>query len=54
MSVHMGRIMAEVMSGKPHANPLRGLDWPAIPGHFGPPWFLPFVGLYYRMRDLVA
>jgi glycine/D-amino acid oxidase-like deaminating enzyme len=51
MSVHMGQRMAEVMNGRPEANPLRELDWPAIPGHFGPPWFLPFVGAYYRLQD---
>ncbi len=51
MSTHMGKIMAEVMDGKPEANPFHDLDWPAIPGHFGPPWFLPFVGLYYRWQD---
>lgn len=51
MSTHMGQCMAEVMTGKPDANPWRDLDWPAIPGHFGPPWFLPFVGLYYKVVD---
>ena len=51
MSVHMGQIMAQVMDGHPDANPLQALDWPAIPGHFGRPWFLPFVGAYYRMQD---
>ncbi len=51
MSVHMGQIMARVMGGDTEANPLAGLDWPAVPGHFGPPWFLPFVGAYYRYQD---
>ena len=51
MSVHMGQAMAQVMDGHLAANPLQALDWPAIPGHFGPPWFLPFVGAYYRMQD---
>lgn len=51
MSVHMGQVMAQVMDGKPEANPWRELDWPAIPGHFGTPWFLPFVGAYYRFQD---
>src|SRR6266851_2416481 len=51
MSVHMGQVMAEVMNGRPEANPFRELDWPAIPGHFGPPWFLPFIGAYYRLKD---
>jgi glycine/D-amino acid oxidase-like deaminating enzyme len=51
MSVLMGQAMAKVMTGEPAANPLAGLDWPAIPGHLGPPWFLPFVGAYYRFQD---
>jgi glycine/D-amino acid oxidase-like deaminating enzyme len=51
MSVHMGQVMADVMAGHPERNPWRGLEWPAIPGHFGKPWFLPFVGAYYRLQD---
>lgn len=51
MSVHMGRVMADVLDGNAGANPWRGLDWPAIPGHFGKPWFLPLVGAYYRLQD---
>ena len=51
MSVHMGQCMAEVMSGNANANPWRELSWPAIPGYFGQPWFLPFVGMYYRAKD---
>ena len=51
MSVHMGQIMADVMGGRHERNPWRGLDWPAIPGHFGKPWFLPIVGAYYRWQD---
>jgi glycine/D-amino acid oxidase-like deaminating enzyme len=51
MSVHMGQVMAEVMSGHPERNPWRTLPWPAVPGHFGTPWFLPLVGVYYRIKD---
>ncbi|MCQ2997678.1 FAD-binding oxidoreductase [Pseudomonas syringae] len=51
MSVHMGQIMADVMDGNPQANPWRELDWPAVPGHFGTPWFLPLVGAWYRFQD---
>jgi glycine/D-amino acid oxidase-like deaminating enzyme len=54
MSVHMGQRMAAVMAGDATANPWRERDWPAIPGHFGPPWFLPAVGLYYRLKDRLA
>jgi len=37
---------AEVMNGNTEANPRRNFDWPVIAGHFGPPWFLPFLGAY--------
>lgn len=53
MSVHMGQQMAAVMDGDADANPFRDLPWPAVPGHFGPPWFMPFVGLYYRTKDVL-
>src|SRR5258706_251047 len=51
MSVHMGQCMARVMAGEAAANPWRDVSWSAIPGHFGPPWFLPAIGLYYRLKD---
>jgi glycine/D-amino acid oxidase-like deaminating enzyme len=53
MSVHMGQIMADVMDGRSERNPWRQLDWPTIPGHFGKPWFLPLVGAYYRVQDIL-
>lgn len=53
MSVHMGEVMAEVMDGHSERNPWRQLDWPAIPGHLGKPWFLPLVGAYYRAQDML-
>ncbi|MFD2238010.1 NAD(P)/FAD-dependent oxidoreductase [Aureimonas populi] len=51
MSVQMGEVMAEAMLGRADRNPVAGLDWPAIPGHSGKPWFLPLVGLYYKALD---
>lgn len=51
MSVHMGPILADMMDGRPGANPWADLDWPAIAGHYGKPWFLPAVGVYYRIQD---
>lgn len=51
MSTLMGSIMAEVMDGRTDLNPWKDFTWPAIPGHFGPPWFLPLVGAYYRLKD---
>lgn len=54
MSVLMGERMAAVMAGDAAANPWRDRAWPAIPGHVGPPWFLPAVGLYYQLKDRLA
>jgi len=54
MSVHMGERMALAMSGNPDANPWRERGWPAIPGHVGPPWFLPAIGLYFRIKDKLS
>jgi glycine/D-amino acid oxidase-like deaminating enzyme len=54
MSVHTGERMASVMLGDAEANPWRDREWPAIPGHVGPPWFLPFLGLYFKLKDAVA
>jgi glycine/D-amino acid oxidase-like deaminating enzyme len=53
MSVHMGQVMADVMEGRADANPWSQLEWPPIPGHFGKPWFLPLVGAYYRLQDIL-
>jgi glycine/D-amino acid oxidase-like deaminating enzyme len=53
MATHMGKQMAEYLNGTPEANPWRHLAFRRIPGHFGPPWFLPFAGGYYKLKDLV-
>jgi hypothetical protein len=51
MSVHLGEKMALVMGGQSDAIPWADLDWPAIPGHLGKPWFLPAVGAWYKLQD---
>jgi len=51
MATLMGTLMAEIMDGHADLNPWKDFDWPAIPGHFGKPWFLPFVGAWYRLKD---
>jgi glycine/D-amino acid oxidase-like deaminating enzyme len=53
MSVLMGQQMVRYMDGDLAANPWEQLDWPAIPGHLGKPWFLPAVGLWYKIQDIV-
>ena len=54
MATYMGRQMAEYMSGVPEANIWREFEFRRIPGHFGPPWFLPFAGAYYKLKDRVS
>jgi glycine/D-amino acid oxidase-like deaminating enzyme len=54
MATYMGRQMAEYMSGDPEANIWRDFEFRRIPGHFGPPWFLPFAGAYYKFKDRVG
>lgn len=54
MSTYMGSLMARRITGEDAPNPWCDLDWPAIPLHFGKPWFLPFVGLYYRALDRIS
>ncbi len=53
MSTHMGRVMADMIDGRAVSSPWLELDWRAIPGNFGDPWFLPFVGAYYRVQDMI-
>lgn len=53
MATLMGTLMAEIMDGRADLNPWKDFDWPAIPGHFGKPWFLPLVGAWYRLKDRV-
>jgi glycine/D-amino acid oxidase-like deaminating enzyme len=54
MSTYMGAVMADIIHGGHDRNPWKDFDWPAIPGHYGPPWFLPLVGAYYRLKDKVS
>lgn len=53
MATHMGKQMAEYMNGVPDANPWRDMPFKRVPGHLGPPWFLPFAGAYYKFQDLI-
>ncbi|WP_183920133.1 FAD-binding oxidoreductase [Rhizobium lentis] len=53
LSTFMGNALADMAMGQKDANPLDGFAWPAVPLHAGNPWFLPIVGTYYRMKDLM-
>lgn len=51
LAPQMGLLIADAILGREDRNPVAGLDWPAVPGHFGQPWFLPLVGMYYGLLD---
>jgi glycine/D-amino acid oxidase-like deaminating enzyme len=53
MSTQMGILLADAIMGKSDRNPVNGLEWPTIAGYSGKPWFLPMVGLYYKMLDRI-
>ncbi len=51
MSVWMGNVMADLISGRADNNPWNDKPWAPVPGYFGKPWFLPLTGLYYKAKD---
>ncbi|SEE29561.1 NAD(P)/FAD-dependent oxidoreductase [Ruania alba] len=53
MATHMGSVIARMIAGDEDANPWRGLPFPAVPGHVGPPWFLPPAGAFFRLLDKI-
>jgi glycine/D-amino acid oxidase-like deaminating enzyme len=52
MSVHMGQVMGAKIAGREAENPW-DLNWPSIPFYTGRPWFLPVVGAYYKLQDIL-
>lgn len=54
MSVWMGRVMADLVAEKGAENPWLRENWPAVPGYFGKPWFLPVAGLWYKTLDRIS
>jgi glycine/D-amino acid oxidase-like deaminating enzyme len=54
LSTLIGGVLADIAMGRNDTNPLDGMAWSAVPMHTGRPWFLPIVGAYYRMKDMVA
>jgi glycine/D-amino acid oxidase-like deaminating enzyme len=53
MATWMGKVMADVVGGNSGANIWSDLSNPAVPGHFGPPWFLPLAGAWYGLLDKI-
>lgn len=51
MATHSGREVARKLLGKRDDLPFPGITFPPVPGHFGPPWFLPFIGAGAHVVD---
>jgi glycine/D-amino acid oxidase-like deaminating enzyme len=51
LATALGDLVAQRMAGGTVRNPLLDLEFPAIPFYRGRPWFLPFAGAYYKVRD---
>ena len=54
MATHLGEIIARRIAGEPIEHPLVDDRFAPIPFYNGRPWFLPLVGAYYRLRDIVG
>ena len=54
MATYMGQQMARRMLGLSSRNEWEDLPYHAVPGHFGPPWFLPFIGAAAKVIDRFA
>ena len=48
-----GSILADKTIGLEATNPLEGMSWQAIPLYSGKPWFMPVIGAYYRLKDMM-
>lgn len=53
MAAHNGREMARLILGESDRNIWEELAFPPVPGHFGWPWFLPFIGGAAKIIDAV-
>jgi glycine/D-amino acid oxidase-like deaminating enzyme len=52
MATYLGDLIARRMAGEPIDHPLMDDRFAPIPLYRGRPWFLPVVGVYYRLLDL--
>ena len=54
MATYLGEQIARRISGEPIDHPLFDDRFPSILLYTGKPWFLPFVGAYYQVKDWLA
>jgi len=53
MATYLGEIVARRIAGEPIDHPLFDDRFRPIPFYDGRPWFLPLVGAYYHLRDIL-
>jgi glycine/D-amino acid oxidase-like deaminating enzyme len=53
MATFLGALVGRRMAGERIDHPLFDDRLQAVPLYYGRPWFLPLVGAYYRMKDLL-
>ena len=53
MATYLGDLIARRLAGESIEHPLMDDRFPPIPMYRGNAWFLPLVGMYYRLRDLI-
>jgi glycine/D-amino acid oxidase-like deaminating enzyme len=55
MASYLGTQIGKHLAGEPADNPFAGMRFPTAPlgAYNGHPWFLPFVGLWYRFLDII-
>jgi glycine/D-amino acid oxidase-like deaminating enzyme len=51
MATTLGDAIGRLVAGEPVQHPLLDDALPAVPLHFGKPWFLPIAGAYFRLKD---
>lgn len=51
MATYCGQQMARRLLGERRDLPFEGIAFPPVPGHFGSPWFLPFIGAGAHVID---
>jgi len=54
MATYLGALIARRIAGETIESPFFDDHFAAIPLYYGRPWFLPFVGLYYRWLDWIS
>jgi glycine/D-amino acid oxidase-like deaminating enzyme len=54
IATHLGDLVARRLGGETVTHPFVDDRCPTIPLYNGTPWFLPFAGAYYRVKDWIS